>query len=183
MSDLKSLVSAMVLTSGLVVALDQVAKFAIRAHLEVCSGPPVEACDRISLVGPLGLLRTENPDSAFGLVDGRWLALLLLCAIALLVSQAIVTAPRTGRAMGLLAVSVGLQFGGLLGNLADRILVGSVTDFIDIRSGTDKGLVLNPADLALVAGGLLLTTITWAAASRGNETHATRSHAMNEVPR
>jgi signal peptidase II len=182
MSGLKSLVSATALTAGLVVVLDQVAKFAIRAHLEVCSGPPVEACDRIALVGPLGLLRTENPDSAFGLVDGRWLALLLLFAIALLVSLAIVTAPNTGRDTGLLAVSVGLQFGGLLGNLADRILVGSVTDFIDLRSGTDKGLVLNPADLALVAGGLLLTAITWNATSRWSKSHATSRRAMSEVP-
>jgi signal peptidase II len=163
----KALIGVVTITAGLVALLDQAAKFAIRGHLAVCFGPPVSACDRVALVGPLGLLRTENPDSAFGLIDGGSLGLLLVLAIALLASQgAIVRARSGGRAMGHLAVSVGLQLGGLIGNLADRVLIGRVTDFIDLRSGTDQGLTLNPADIALVAGGLILAAITWAAASR-----------------
>ncbi len=169
MKVLKTLIRLTVVTAGVVVLLDQGAKFAVREHLSLCYRPPVSECDRVALVGPLGLLRTDNADSAFGLIEGSWLALLLVLALALGFWQVATVRARDPRLTRLLAVSIGLQLGGALGNLTDRLLLGTVTDFIDLRvGGPDKGLVLNPADLALGAGALVLTALTWAAASRSH---------------
>ena len=45
-----------------------------------------------------------------------------------------------------------MQLGGALGNLFDRVLLGSVVDFIDIKFWP----VWNVADMAIVSGVALL---------------------------
>jgi signal peptidase II len=135
-----------------VVVVDQVAKAAIRHTMSVCSAPPVRLCDHHGLIGPIGLLRTENADSAFGLFSGSWgLLALVVFALAIMAAQLKAVSPSRW-----LTVAIALQLGGLLANAADRLLYGVVTDFIDIRIGdADKGLVLNPADIGLAIGGLM----------------------------
>jgi lipoprotein signal peptidase len=59
---------------------------------------------------------------------------------------------RTGG--GVLVVAAGLQLGGALGNLADRIAFGGATDFLHVGA-----VVLNVADLALVAGAVIGTSM------------------------
>jgi signal peptidase II len=51
-----------------------------------------------------------------------------------------------------LRVSLGLQLGGALGNLSDRVRLGSVVDFVDFKIWP----VFNLADLAIVVGVSLL---------------------------
>ena len=132
----------------------------------------------MAIVGPLGLLRTDNADSALGLVDGNWLWLPLVLAVVLVVWQTTTVATGCTRFLPALAASVGLQVGGLVANLVDRFVFGTVTDFIDLRVGSaDQGLVLNPADLGLGAGALLLTALTWAAMSRSLVAPASRETA------
>jgi lipoprotein signal peptidase len=70
-----------------------------------------------------------------------------------------------------LAVALGLVLGGALGNLTDRAvngagLSGRVTDFIDLRVWP----VFNVADMAVVAGALLLALSTF----RGSEARGVR---------
>jgi lipoprotein signal peptidase len=123
--------------------------------LTVCSAPPVSLCDHVSIVGPLGLLRTENGDGAFGLLAGAAIGPVLIALLGVLLW-------RTARLRWtpLLALAIGLQFGGLVANLADRALFGVVTDFIDLRVGlADKGVVLNPADIGLAVGGVLFAIV------------------------
>ena len=57
-------------TSVVVFAADQIAKAIVRQELTLCDAPPVSLCDRVAIAGPLGLLRTENGDGAFGLLAG-----------------------------------------------------------------------------------------------------------------
>jgi len=52
----------------------------------------------------------------------------------------------------LLNVSLGLQLGGALGNLVDRLVLGSVVDFLDFKLWP----VFNVADMALVSGVAML---------------------------
>jgi signal peptidase II len=56
------------------------------------------------------------------------------------------------------ALAVGLQLGGALGNVFDRIAFGGVTDFIDAGAG----VTFNMADVALVAGMLLAVPLLMA---------------------
>jgi signal peptidase II len=136
-------------SAAAVVIIDQGGKALVHDGLRICSAPPVALCDRIAIIGPLGVLRTINDNGAFGIIDASSLALLALAAMAVIG----LVVRRYGLSLPL-ALAVGLLVGGSLGNLWDRVAFGTVTDFIDLRWGlADAGLVLNPADVALMAGG------------------------------
>jgi signal peptidase II len=140
--------TAVVLVATAVIVFDQFPKTLVRATLAICERPPVVECDRIALPEPLGILRTTNEAGALGILEPGLLALVAIVAgaiLALLIRRA--ASPR------LAALAIGLLVGATLSNALDRALFGAVTDFIDIRWGlADRGLVLNPADLALFAG-------------------------------
>jgi signal peptidase II len=133
---------------AVVLLVDQSLKLVARQSLAACSGPPVSACERLGLGGPFGLLRLENAGSALGFFQGMsvW-AVIAVLGLALI--------PLYGRRVAqtgwLAAIAIGLQAGGTLGNLVDRAVFGSVTDFIDVG----VGVVFNPADVALLCGMVL----------------------------
>lgn len=63
-------------------------------------------------------------------------------------------------------VSLGLMFGGILGNLADRLFMGHVVDFLRFylhtRSGGEAGFpAFNIADSAICVGVGLLFILSW----------------------
>jgi signal peptidase II len=129
---------------GLVVVADQASKAAIRAQLV-----PGE---RVSVIPGLHLTYVHNKGIAFGLAGGAGTGLIVLTVAALVLILALFAhdAARPG-----LWVPVGLLAGGAFGNLADRIRVDSVTDFIDLPlwpafNLADVAVVLGVAGLALV---------------------------------
>ena len=143
--------AAVAASAAAAVVLDQGGKTLVRAELAICSEPPVALCDRISIVGPIGVLRTINDNGAFGILDVSVLAVVALGAIA-----TIGLILRRSGFTPALALAVGMLAGGSLSNFLDRIAFGTVTDFIDFRWGlADVGLVLNPADIGLVVGGIV----------------------------
>jgi signal peptidase II len=75
----------------------------------------------------------------------------LLAAIGVLLI--VVYAVRLRHAGWLAAVGIGLQVGGGLGNLLDRVLLGGATDMLY----AETQVVWNLADVALVAGTVLAT--------------------------
>lgn len=141
--------------TGIVVVADQVAKVIVRQEFALCSAPPVSLCDRMSIVGPVGLLRTENGDGAFGLLAGEAIGPVLIALLGFFLW-------RIARLhwTPLLALAIGVQVGGVVANLVDRALFGVVTDFIDLRVGlADKGVVLNIADIGLAFGGVITAIV------------------------
>jgi signal peptidase II len=62
-------------------------------------------------------------------------------------------------------LSLGLQLGGALGNLSDRILRGSVVDFIDIGFWP----IFNVADVAIVLGVAVLAYYFWQEENPANQ--------------
>jgi lipoprotein signal peptidase len=85
--------------------------------------------------------------------DRPWEAV-LLCAV---LGAGLVAAARTP----LLALGAGVIIGGGLGNLAELLLFGRVTDFVPLGIPWE-GAVWSPADFCLAAGLVLL----WAGAVR-----------------
>lgn len=127
--------------SGLVVVLDQGTKALVAANLA-----PGERAD---VLGPLDLTLSHNRGVAFGLASGGGAGLVLLTAVALGVVGVLFARNPTRPGIW---VAVGLLAGGALGNLADRIREGSVTDYVDLASWP----TFNLADVAITAGVLLL---------------------------
>jgi signal peptidase II len=126
---------------GLVVVLDQAAKAAVEAHLV-----PGE---RVEILGPLELTLSHNKGVAFGLAAGGGVGLVLLTALALGVVGYVFSRNPTRPWMW---VAAGLLAGGALGNVADRIRSGAVTDYVLIGSWP----AFNLADVAITCGVLLL---------------------------
>jgi signal peptidase II len=129
---------------GLVVLADQGAKAAIQSALV-----PGE---RVAVFPGLHLTDVHNKGIAFGLAGGggAGLIVLTLAALALIIAIFARNAARAG-----LWVPVGLLAGGAFGNLADRVRIDSVTDFIDLPlwpafNLADVAIVLGVAGLALV---------------------------------
>ena len=105
--------------------------------------------DRRAVLPGVELVHVRNRGIAFGLLDGRSIALtaLTVAALALLVGY---FALHTNRP--LLWLATGLLLGGALGNLLDRIRDDAVTDFIDLPLWP----AFNVADMAITAGVLVL---------------------------
>ena len=92
----------------------------------------------------------RNKGVAFGL-GGDISAVLIGATIVLLVGLLVFLAFRGGGGW-LVWLPAALLLGGALGNLADRVRDGAVTDFIDLPLWP----TFNLADVAITAGVLLL---------------------------
>ena len=126
---------------GLVVGLDQGAKALVEARLV-----PGEDVD---VIGPFGLTLSHNSGVAFGLASGGGTRLVLLTVLALAVVAYVFARHPTRPGVW---VAAGLLAGGALGNLADRVRVDAVTDYIQVGGWP----AFNLADMAVTAGVLLL---------------------------
>jgi signal peptidase II len=125
-----------------VVALDQLTKAAI---VETMS--PGERTD---LALGFDLTRVTNSGIAFGLFSGGDDTLVILftaAALGLIVGWFALDTARP-----LLWLGVGLLCGGAIGNLADRIREGAVTDFFD----PPLWPAFNLADVAITAGVVVI---------------------------
>jgi signal peptidase II len=127
---------------GAVVALDQGSK-ALATSL-------VDRGDRVEVLPFLAFENVRNKGVAFGL-GGDISAVLIGATIVLLVGLLVVLAFRGGGGW-LVWLPAALLLGGALGNLADRVRDGAVTDFIDLPLWP----TFNLADVAITVGVLLL---------------------------
>lgn len=127
---------------GVVVVIDQGSKALARAL--------VERGDRVEVLPFLHLENVRNEGIAFGL-GGNISAVLIGATIVVLVGLLVFLAVRGGEGW-LVWLPAALLLGGALGNLADRVRDGAVTDFIDLPLWP----TFNLADVAITAGVLLL---------------------------
>lgn len=130
----------------LAVVLDQATKAAVR----VC----VPAEGRTLLPGILDLKVVHNTGAAFSLGEGAS-PLFVVIAAAVVVAALLVVWRQDGLPLPLV-VSIGCVAGGGAGNMIDRILEGSVTDFL-ATSFMDFP-VFNVADM-LVTVGVFVTFV------------------------
>jgi signal peptidase II len=141
------------LLSLAVLVLDQWTKHL--AETSLAGRPPLTL-----IPGFLDLVLVENTGVAFGLFaagssTAGVLGLTLLGMIALgLVLYYFWRTPETNRVV---LVSLALILGGAIGNLIDRVMSGSVTDFIDAYVGTHHWPTFNAADSAITVGIVLLS--------------------------
>ena len=148
--------ASMLTLAALVLATDQWSKWAIELWLD-----PSQQLEIVP--GFFNLIHVANTGVAFGLFParGQLLGTLILTALGLLALTVVASyyrrTPATER--GLLA-ALSLILGGALGNLIDRIMKGSVTDFLDVYVGAHHWPTFNVADSAISVGITLLAVET-----------------------
>lgn len=129
------------------VAGDQLTKQVVRTHLRLG--------ESVHVLGPLSLHRVQNSGIAFGLFSSATAVVTVLTAIA--VGWMLVFFARSGARHPVLPTALGLLIGGSVSNLADRVRLGHVTDFISIGWWP----AFNLADSFIVIGvAVLLLALT-----------------------
>lgn len=130
-----------VLTATTIVILDQVTKRIAESSLLL------QPDHSVSIIGELlRLTYVQNRGAAFGILQNQSM---LFVIVGVAVVAAILVSYRYFPRMSLLLnVALGLQLGGAVGNLADRIRLGYVIDFVDVAIWP----VFNVADSAIVVG-------------------------------
>ncbi len=96
----------------------------------------------------------QNPGAAFSILPGGTVVLALIAAGALVAIG--VAAARTPPEQRLRIIGLALVGGGAIGNLIDRVRLGSVTDFVRWRIHDHLWPIFNVADAALLIGVALL---------------------------
>ena len=123
----------------LVVLLDQITKFLARSLI----GP----FETIKVFPFLHLVSVRNEGAACGLFKGFGnIPFILISLIAVIVVIVLLIRGKEDR------FGLALILGGAIGNMIDRITLGSVTDFVDVFAGRLHWPAFNVADSALTIG-------------------------------
>lgn len=120
----------------------------------------VLAASWIQVTGFFNLVLLMNTGSAFSfLADAGGWQKLLFSAVAIGVSAAMAAVIWKHSAEKLAPAAAALVLGGAIGNLIDRLMLGSVTDFIDLHIGDIHWPAFNIADSAIVLGVIFFILI------------------------
>ncbi len=131
---------------------DQFSKFWIRNN--------IESYNEIELIGSFfTLIRVENSGAFLGMGSELSyipkLILLIIFPIVVLVAVSIYTY-KDKKLDNLSLVGFSLIIGGGVANIFDRVVYGSVTDFLYINLGFFKTGIFNIADLSVTTGIILI---------------------------
>ncbi|MDP9380034.1 MAG: signal peptidase II [Chloroflexota bacterium] len=148
LSSLPRALAPLYATALVVIVLDQLSKAWVVDLLGTAEGSYQR------LVGDLLWLRmVHNTGAAFGM--GRGSSLFFALAAVAVAAGIVFYSRRLATTSWLVRVALGLELGGALGNLIDRIRLGYVVDFIDVRLPFWP-YVFNVADAAITIGVILL---------------------------
>jgi signal peptidase II len=137
---------ALVAVALAAVAADQLTKHIVSSQLALD--------DKVKLIGPLSIHHVQNSGIAFGFFSSATAIVIVLTAFA--VAWMLLFFARTGARHPVLPVALGLVIGGSLSNLVDRVRLGHVTDFLDLKFWP----AFNLADSFIVVGvGILLLAL------------------------
>jgi len=102
--------------------------------------------EEVEIVGPFSIHHVNNSGIAFGLFSNATSVVIALTALAVL--WMLVFFARSGARHPVLPVALGFVLGGSISNLVDRVRLGHVTDFLDLRFWP----AFNLADVFIVVG-------------------------------
>ncbi|MEK7278294.1 MAG: signal peptidase II [Chloroflexota bacterium] len=142
--------------AALVVAADQYTKSLIRARLA-----PFEMWPPVPVLGDyFTLINTTNTGAAFGMFKnaGGIFTVVAVVVVALIIFYY----RRIPDGEIAIRVALGLQLGGAIGNLIDRLRFGTVTDFIYFHwKQILNAPIFNLADLSITCGVIILALLMW----------------------
>ena len=110
--------------------------------------------DEVHVAGPLSIHHVQNSGIAFGLFASATAVVILLTTAA--VAWMLYFFARSGSRHPVLPIALCLVIGGSVSNLVDRVRLGHVTDFLDLKFWP----AFNLADSFIVVGvAILLLTL------------------------
>jgi len=143
----------LLLISALVIVADRGTKTWVATHIPLGGAIPVY--DHV-----LRITHWTNEGAAFSLFADstsphtvRWVLIGFTLAAAVVVLIALL---RLGSRITLVTVALALILGGAIGNVHDRIVFGSVVDFIEVHIFSYHWPDFNIADSSIVTGACLL---------------------------
>lgn len=141
-----------------VCVLDQLTKFLAMDVVAAANSVTVDALSEgMSMPvidGVLNFTYINNDGMAFGwLDDHRWVFMLLSTVGILAMLAYLIYLKGNGK---LFCFSLALVIGGGIGNMFDRVSLGYVVDFIDVRLFDFWKWIFNVADCAVCVGAVLL---------------------------
>lgn len=152
--------------AGAIVALDQWTKYLVRTRLLLG-----ETWSPFEWLAPYArIVHWNNTGAAFGIFPAGGT---IFTVVAVLVVAAIIFYyPQVPRDQIGVRIALPMQLGGALGNLIDRLSIGSVTDFMSIGPIP----VFNVADASISIGVAVLVVVMWI-----EERHRRRDEAADET--
>jgi len=139
------MLAVMLPVAAIVVAVDRVTKNLAETNLSRVPGASVDVID-----GWLRFSLSHNTGAAFGVLQNQSILYAIIALVVVVVSVGYYRyLPRSN---WLLTVCLGMQLGGAIGNLIDRIQHVYVVDFIDVGIGTARWPWFNVADSCIVVG-------------------------------
>lgn len=155
--------SAFLGLAAAILVLDQLTKAWLTSFL--APGQSVEVVGDL-----LRLVHSRNAGGLFGILQGQVAAFAIVSSIV--VGLIVLFHARSERSR-YLSITLGFLLGGALGNLADRLRLGHVVDFVDAGIGDLRWYTFNVADAAIsIAILLLLAASIWPAVARRAAAHA-----------
>jgi len=143
----------LLLISALIITADRLTKTWVAAHIRIGSAIPI-------IPRVLRISHWTNDGAAFSLFAEsasphivRWVLIAFSLAAVLAVLIALF---RLGNQFTLTTFALALILAGALGNVHDRILYGSVVDFIEVHIFSYHFPDFNVADSSIVTGACLL---------------------------
>ena len=132
---------------------DRITKILVESNMPVGSS--------IDVAGPwIRISHVTNTGAAFGLLPERTTLLSILSVGA--VFAIVFYYRRLARDSRLIAATLGMQLGGAIGNLVDRIGQGYVVHFVDVGlPGGPRFWSFNVADSSIVVGIIAVTVLLW----------------------
>jgi signal peptidase II len=131
---------------------DQISKYAARIHIGY--GESIDVLGKYLI-----LIKTENSGaflSTGSSLEGPVKFFFLSLAPLLLLCYGIYYLLTHPELPGLLVTGISFVIGGGLGNLYDRLLYGSVTDFLHINFYFIRTGIFNVADVSIMAGMIMI---------------------------
>ena len=120
---------------------------------------------------------TENTGVAFSMFsDNRWV-LVGITSVMLIVALAFFLSGEIKDKLELFALS--LIIAGGVGNLIDRLSLGYVIDFIDVR--IINFAIFNVADMCITIGAILVCIAAFAAEKREKREQESKQKALDEI--
>ncbi|HME05839.1 MAG TPA: signal peptidase II [Bryobacteraceae bacterium] len=149
-----------------ILVLDQITKGLIKAHVPAWQ-------TLIVIPGFFNIVHAENPGMAFSLLadaSGLWRNVLLIGLSFSVAGFITVLLVRGGPTQHwLVRLGLSLVLGGALGNLYDRAVHGTVTDFVEVYAGSHFFPAFNVADSAISVGAVLLILDMWRAREKSGQ--------------